>query len=550
MPPQCAKVFFSSGPAYVTAVTQLRRKVVARFAISQQDHASRNTPHHPRKTGGSHANADMQKIQQALALHQQGRLAAAEALYQKILQTEPAHFDALYLLGVAARQRGRHQAALGFFQRAIAIRPREAVVHIESGMALRSLRRHDEALASYDRALACSQDNPQAFYNRGNILTDLGRHAEALASYERAIALKPDYVKALGNRGIALQSLQRHDEALDSFAATLKLQPDYPVAHAGRAFTLQQLKHYAEAASGYARALSLQPDYPWLPGNRLHSLMNICDWAGFESAVQEIANGISKGKPVVHPFDALAIPLPAASQRQCSEIHVRENFPSRTPARNFTPDTTQRRIRLGYFSADLNHHATAHLMAGLFEQHDRSRFEVIALSFGPSKSDAMRRRLEIAFDQFHDVGHLSDSAIADLAVQLGIDIAIDLKGFTQHARTGIFVQRAAPLQVNYLGYPGTMAADYIDYLIADPNVIPPEHTAHYSEKIVWLPHCYQVNDDQRVLASRYLQPAGRRLARTGFRILLLQQQLEDHTRCIQLVDAVAAAGSGKRAVAA
>jgi len=184
--------------------------------------------------------------------------------------------------------------------------------------------------------------------------------------------------------------------------------------------------------------------------------------------------------------------------------------------RSFTPDTARHRIRLGYFSADLYHHATANLMAGLFEQHDRSCFEVIAFSFGPSKADAMRRRLEGAFDQFHDVGYLSDSGIAELATRIGIDIAIDLKGFTQHARSGIFAQRVAPLQVNYLGYPGTMAADYIDYLIADQDVIPSGHTAHYREKIVWLPHCYQVNDDRRALADDTFNRRGAGLPEQGF----------------------------------
>jgi predicted O-linked N-acetylglucosamine transferase (SPINDLY family) len=422
------------------------------------------------------------QLQQAQQLHQQGRLAAAEALYQKVLQTEPANFDALYLLGVAARQRNRNEVALDFFQRALNSNP----------------------------------VNVQLLYNCGNLLADLGRHADALACYERAVALKPDYVKALGNQGIILQRMQRHDEALDCFAAALKLQPDDPVAHAGRALTLQQMKRYAEAATGYAQALSLQPDHPWLSGNRLHSLMNICQWIGFESEVQRLVAGISADKPVVHPFDALAIPLSAGQQRQCARIYACNQFPPQPPAATATPPAARQRIRLGYFSTDLYQHATAHLMAGLFEQHDRSRFEVIAFSFGPSKPDPMRQRLQAAFDQFHEVGHLADKDIAGLAAKLGIDIAIDLKGYTQHARTGIFARRAAPLQVNYLGYPGTMAADYIDYLIADPTVIPPEHIVHYSEKIVWLPHCYQVNDDSRAAVNQRCSRQEAGLPEKGF----------------------------------
>ncbi len=468
-------------------------------------------PRHPMRP-----DSNSNWLQEAVQYQKQGRLAAAEALCQTILRVNPAQFEALWLLGVCARQRGRTQAALEFFQRASAIRPEESSLHVDCAMALRQLYRPGEALDSYDRALELSPDNAPILYNRGNVLMDLREHANALSSYERALVLRPDYVQALSNRGSALASLQHYAEALDSFSHALKLQADYAPAHAGRAFTLQQMKRYAEAAAGYAIALSLHPDCPWLSGNQLHCLMTICDWAGFESAVQDIASGISAGKPVVHPFDALAIPLSAASQRQCSEIHVRESLPARLPAKSFAADATQRRIRLGYFSADLYQHATANLMAGLFEQHDRSRFDVLALSFGPSKTDAIRRRLESAFDQFHDVGHLSDTAIADLAVRLGIDIAIDLKGFTQHARTGIFAQRVAPVQVNYLGYPGTMAANYMDYLIADLNVIPPEHCIHYSEKIVWLPNCYQVNDDHRTLPGHAFSRQAAGLPEQGF----------------------------------
>jgi predicted O-linked N-acetylglucosamine transferase (SPINDLY family) len=449
-----------------------------------------------------HPGARDKQLQEALRLQQQGRLAAAEALYQKILQTNPAHAEALYLLGVCARQRGRIPAALDFFQRASALKPADAALHVECGMALRQLRRFDEALVRYDRALQYNPDNPQVCYNRGNVLVDMGRHAEALASYERAITLRPDYALAWSNRGNTLTSLHRLDEALQSFARALQLQPDHAAAHAGRAFTLQQLKRFAEAAAGYDRALALQPEAAWLAGNRLHCRMNICDWNGFAGTTHTIAAAIEAGKPAAHPFDMLAVPLSAAQQRRCAEIYVQHALPPGTPATSPAGYTPHPRIRLGYFSADLYSHATAHLMTGLFEQHDRTRFEVHAFSFGPPRHDAVRSRLEAAFEHFHDVGAESEAEIAALSARLGIDIAIDLKGYTQHARPGIFARRAAPVQVNYLGYPGTMAADCIDYLIADPTVIPPEHTVHYSEKIVWLPHCYQVNDDSRAMIKQ------------------------------------------------
>ncbi len=141
-------------------------------------------------------------------------------------------------------------------------------------------------------------------------------------------------------------------------------------------------------------------------------------------------------------------------------------------------------------SADFHEHATAYLAAGLFEQHDKSRFDVTAISFGPDDKSQMRHRISQAFEQFVDVRNDSDRDIAELIRRLEIDIVVDLKGHTQNARFDIFARRAAPIQVNYLGYPGTMGASYIDYIMADSAIIPADHSRFYSEQVVWLPDSY------------------------------------------------------------
>lgn len=229
--------------------------------------------------------------------------------------------------------------------------------------------------------------------------------------------------------------------------------------------------------------------------------MHACDWNGMDDAFAAMAHAIDTGAAIV-PFNVLATPLSAARQHHCAQSYTAARFPAQAPLAG--PHTRYRheRIRLGYFSADLHNHATAYLMAELFERHDRSQFELIAFSFGPAQEDEMRSRTRQAFDQFHDVRAHSDHDIARLARELEIDIAVDLKGYTRGARPGIFAHRPAPLQVSYLGYPGTLGADYIDYLIADPVLIPPEARPHYTEKIAYMPDTYQVNDRRRAVSER------------------------------------------------
>ena len=356
----------------------------------------------------------------------------------------------------------------------------------------------------------------EVLYNRGNALRDLKRFDDALASYDRALAIKPDYAEALNNRGVALQELKRFDDALASFDRALAIKPDYAEALNNRGNVLRDLKRFDDALASYDRALAIKPDYAFLFGERLFCKMNICDWHGIGDDFDRLAEKIESAEKASPPFVVLATPLAAALQRTNAEIYIQEKYPESSLLPKFEGRYEHDRIRLGYFSADFHNHAVSYLMAELFERHDRAKFEVIAFSFGPETNDAMRTRLEKSFDRFIEVGALSDKDVALLARSLEIDIAVDLMGFTQDSRTGIFAMRPAPIQVNYLGYPGTMGAPYIDYIIADRIVIPQEQQASYREKIVYLPHSYLANDSTRAIAERTPTRAEAGLPDEGF----------------------------------
>ena len=366
------------------------------------------------------------KLQRGLALHQQGKLAEAEKLYQEILQQEPTYFDVLHMLAVVALQTRRIERGVELISEAIELDPNVAAAHSDLGLALSDLNRNEEALASYDKAIALKPDFAKAYYNRGNTLNQMKRYEEALASYDKAIALKPDYA--------------------------------------------------------------------FLYGMWLHTKMIICDWDNLESEVAQLVEKIKCAEKISPPFTILSTSSSLDMQLRAAEIWALAKHPLNKTLPKITKRQRRDKIRIGYFSADLGEHPTAYLSAELFEKHDRSQFEVTAFSFGQNTNET--------FDRFIDVGNQSDRDAALLARKLEIDIAVDLMGHTQDSRTTIFAMRAAPVQVNYLGYPGTMGAEYIDYLIADSILIPASNQKYFSERIVYLPHSYQASDTKRRIADK------------------------------------------------
>jgi len=431
---------------------------------------------------------------QALSLHQQGQLEHAEVLYEQQLKNQPQHIDALHFLGVLVNQRGQSQRAVELISQALEIAPNNAAAHSNLGLALQELKRFDEAIASYDRSLALKPNNAEAYYNRGNALLALTRFDEAILDYERALAIKPDYAQAFSNLGNVLLAVKRYQQALASYESALTIKPDFAEALAGRGAVLNGLKRFTEALSSYEHALAIKPDLEFIRGTRLHTKMNICAWHEFDHDLDELTKAIERGEKVSIPFTIQAVSSSAALQKKAAEIYSQAKHPSHFLLPPLIKHAHSK-IKVGYFSSDFRNHPVALLTAELFECHDRSRFEIIAFSFHEaSDKDDMRLRLEAAFDQFIDVSEQSDEQVVRLARQLEIDIAVDLNGCTEGCRTDIFALRAAPIQVNYIGYLGTMGADYIDYLLADSVLIPTEHQAYYQEKIAYLPYSFQVND--------------------------------------------------------
>ena len=455
-------------------------------------------------------------MQQAAAAYSRRDWVEAEQLCRRVLNAKPDHFDALTLLGIIAAQTGLTSEAAALFSRARDANPNEPAAHNNLGNMLKELKRFDEALASYGQAIKLAPGYAEAYYNRGIALKELRRWDEALASYDQAIKLKPGYADAHTNRGLVLKELGRWEEALASYDQAIKLKPALAEAFSNRGIALKNLNRPDEALDSFGRAMKLKPDLEFLYGDWLHTKMTLCDWGGIQDQFADCIKKIERGEKAIAPFPLLALTGSLPLQRKAAEIWVNGRHPASRALPAITKRSRRGKIRVGYYSADYHNHATAYLMAGLFERHDRNRFDLVAFSYGPDQKDDMRKRVAAAFDQFEDVRTKSDQEVALLSRNMEIDIAVDLKGFTQNQRVGIFSYRAAPIQVNYLGYPGTMGAEYIDYLIADRTLIPGASQQHYSEKIAYLPNSYQVNDRKRQIAGKRFSREESGLPQTGF----------------------------------
>ncbi|MDD1607795.1 MAG: tetratricopeptide repeat protein, partial [Methylococcaceae bacterium] len=451
-----------------------------------------------------------------LAFQAQGRFDEALASYDRALAISPDSAETLYNRGNLLLTHQYFNEALISYDRVLVINPNYVEAYSNRGVALQNLRQLDAALASYERALAIKPDYAEALTNRGNTLKNLKRFHEALSSYDHALVIAPNDAETLTNRGNVLQELSYLDKALESYDRALFIKPDYPEALLGRGVVLQDLKRFSDAILSYERALTINPDHEFLFGTWLSLKIKMCDWREFDNNLNKLINGIEGGKKITDPFTVQTLSSSAVLQKKAAEIFTKANHPSAflLPA---LVKHAHSKIRIGYFSSDFNHHPIAYLMAELFERHDRSRFEVIAFSFrSADHKDDLRLRLEAAFDQFIDVSQQSDEQVVRLARELEIDIAVNLNGLTGGYRANIFAMRAAPIQVSYLGYLGTMGADYMDYLLADLTLIPQEHQAYYNEKIAYLPDSFQVNDSTQRIADKTFTRAELGLPEQGF----------------------------------
>ena len=361
----------------------------------------------------------------------------------------------------------------------------------------------DSALQNYDNAIKLKKDFADAFNNKGNVLIKLNKKKDAIESYQKAIQFNKAHFQAYYNLGAALKEQKKYELAVENYKKAKKLKPDYLEVYIGLGNLYLEIKNNNLALECFEDAIKIKPNHNFLLGNILHTKLKLCMWDDIDKNIKDLEEQVLRLNKISLPFPLLTFNNSLKLQKICSQIwsqHQVLNY--KKILGPISKKETNKKIKIGYYSADFHDHATSNLMVNLFELHDRSKFEIVGFYFGPESQHEMHKRVSNAFDQFINVKLKTDREIAELSRELNIDIAIDLMGFVKNNRFKIFIEKCAPIQVNYLGYPGTMGTDYIDYIIADEILIPKESREYYSEKIVYLPNSYQPNDLKKKISEK------------------------------------------------
>lgn len=435
-----------------------------------------------------------------MALATLNRHAEAVASFERTIAGRPDDPQAHLAHAKSLSEVEKPVTALEAVDRALAIAPRLAEAWQGRGNVCLGLKRCDDALSAFDRALALKPTLAGAWLGRGNVLRTIKQHHAASAAYDKALSLDPGLAAAWVGRGTVLFELRHYEAALAAVERAIELDPGLAAAWHGRGEIMSKFRKYGEAFTAFDRAFQLDPTLQQLAGQRMYVKLLLCDWRNLDNDSIQLLNAVREGKSASVPFPILAVASSPADQLAVAQRYVQDQlrFPPLWCGDRYVHD----RIRIAYLSADFGEHPVARLLVGLLERHDRSRFEVTAISLGLAESSPLRQRIMNAVDHFIPVADDNDEAVAALVRRREIDIVVDLMGFTENSRPDVLARRPAPIHVNYLGFIGTMGAPYIDYVIADEIALPVDQQPFFSEKIVHLPDCFLPTDDRQEIAAR------------------------------------------------
>jgi protein O-GlcNAc transferase len=436
------------------------------------------------------APRDAANLRRLAVLYTQCRMPeAAAATLEASLELEPASARALNNLGSLLNELGRADEAIPVLQRALAVQPDYAVAMTNLGTAFSCVGRIAEAIAHFDRAIALDSSLAPAHFGRGRSLAAAGSDVDAIAAFRQAAQLNPKDPRVFMQMGHLMLKLGFSDNALSAFTAALELLPGDISALEGRVLAIMALKRHEEAIPAIAALRAAAPRNHYLQGHQLHAQLQCADWSEFDASSRDIALRVLRGERVDLPLSFMAHNESPAEQLACARTFMRDQIPADVRVLSQPARPSPSRLRIAYLSPDFRDHPVGQLIAGVIEAHDRARFETHAFSTGPDDASVMRRRIEAGFEHFHQVADLSDLGVAE-RMAATVDIAVDLGGHTLASRSQLLAYRPAPVQVSFLGFPGTLGADFIDYIVGDRHVIPEADQVHYAEKVIYMPDSY------------------------------------------------------------
>ena len=441
--------------------------------------------------------SDQEIFNNAKQLHQSGKIKEAQKLYLKIIDNNKNNFQLFFLLGTSFLQIKEYNKAINYLDNAITLNSNFADAFNNKGIALTEIKKYSHAIENYDQAIKLNKKNFSAYLNKGIALKNLKQYEKAIKCYDLGIKLNPKNAEIYNNLGNVFKEQLLYDKAATCYDRAIRLNQNYAQAYNNLGIIFQAQRKFEDAAVNYSKALDLDQNIDNLFGNNFYNNQFICNWNNFDEELIKIKEGVVNKKSLIDPFIFLGISDNAQLHKLNAEILINKKF--NIPNKIFQKTNLRKsnKIKIGYYSAEFHRHAVLLLMMDIFKNHDKSSFEIFAFSHGPStkRGDPWRKLVKPYFDGFYEISEKSTEEVVNLSRKLKIDIAINLTGLTANHRTDIFMHRVAPIQINYLGYPGTLGTNLMDYIIADKIIIPDHLKKNYLEKILYLPNCYQPNAD-------------------------------------------------------
>jgi protein O-GlcNAc transferase len=438
----------------------------------------------------------------AKKLHLSGKIEESQKIYLQLATTNKKNHELFFLLGTTFLQLKNYDNAINNFNKSISINSNFPNTYNNKGIALAEKHDYSEAIINYDKAIKLKKDYADAYLNKGISLNKLKRFSEAIKYFKLLIKVKPLDPKIYNNLGNVYKNLKNYNEAINAYEKAIKIKEKYFEAISNKADVLHSLKKYDEALVLLDQIFKEEPDFWGLSEKIISNKMFICEWEEFDKIKYSIKNNLLKNEIAIAPLFIHYLFDDPELHKLNSEAFVSYEFKNVTKTNTIKKKKKKNKIKIGYFSGDFHNHPVLHIMTNIFKNHDKSNFELYAFSHGPEKKENIwRKNIEKYFKDFFIINEMSDEDVIKLSENNNIDIAVNLTGLTKHDRTGVFFRRVAPIQINYLGYPGTIGLDSMDYIIADKNIIPENHKKYYTEEIEYLPKCYIPSSNDVLLGS-------------------------------------------------
>ncbi len=437
-------------------------------------------------------------LQEAKKLHQKGDLISAINTYLKIIDIEENDPEVNFYLGTAYLQSGAFENSIKYLKKSLEGKTSNPMIYNNLGIAFKEIFEFEKAEENFNKALKIKKDFPQVYNNQGIIFRKLKDFDKSLQFLKKAIELRPNYSEAYNNTGNTFNDIGNKDEAIKNYKKAIQLNPNYLDAYLNIGTCYQELKKYNEAKKNYLKVKEIDPNYDFINGKILHLNMNICNWKNFDDEKKIIESSVTKNS-VTDPFLFLSASDDPEIHKKLSENYIKKNYNKYS---SNIIKTKNKIPKIGYFSPDFSNHPVLHLMQDTFKNHDKNSFEIYAFSFGLKTRSESHYKIKKYFKKFNYIDNISDKNVANLCREIGIDIAVDLCGHTAENRMGLFAERVGRYQLNYLGYPGTTGAHFMDYILTDKNIIPEKERKYYTEKVLYLPNCYQSNPTNDLISKK------------------------------------------------